>query len=220
MRSEPSVLIRSWVLRQDVVPLGLVQMASQEGTQVLQDHLLLMPRAPHNVILWPQSTTFCYTDALIPDPLNLPLLSVPLAVPQGSLLSPLSWFGSSLGQGRCLVSCTGSWQYTQHIFFFGKKYLAHVLPCPIKLHPHWINSSPKERQHSRAAVCWAAVPAAKTSPVQKDVTSPPHSLKTTGPKFTLGIGRFRIQVAQNQSEGGHSHFEILLVFTRFLFLPH
>ena len=56
----------------------------------------LEPRAPVNIALWPWPATCGDTSVPLPDPLSPPLPSVPLAEAQGSLLSALPSFGSSL----------------------------------------------------------------------------------------------------------------------------
>ena len=63
--------------------------------------LLPVPRALHDITVWPWPAPLGDTDVLLPDPVNLPLPSVALAEAQGCLLSALLSLGSSWGFPGC-----------------------------------------------------------------------------------------------------------------------
>ena len=140
----------------------------------------LEPRAPVNIALWPWPATCGDTSVPLPDPLSPPLPSVPLAEAQGSLLSALPSFGSSLvfpgssdgKESACNTGDPGSIWGACGLQSMGSQRVRH----------HWATNSR-----------WGILPTRA-----EGFNAPSHGLKITRPNFTLGIGRSRILAAQNQ----------------------
>ena len=203
------LLLRPWVPKQDVATSGLNRTASLEDTRgsasgatspswyptlALTGHIWWHQRPPP----WsPESSS----------------ASVPLAEAQGSLLSLLPSFGSSLvfadgSDGKepaCNAGDPGSIPGLGRSPGQGNGYPLQFscLKNSMDRGAWWAPWGHKESDTTEPQTPGEA----SFQPRAEGFNTPSHGLKTTRHNFTLGISRSRILAAQNQSEGGNSNLK-------------